>query len=149
MLKVLMLRKQLDEISEKLTEARAVQTAAEERANSEEWSEREAQLADAIGEATTEEEKNTVKEAVEKYESDKAEADKAKAEADGNVADLEKKVTDLEKEIEDLEEGQKVSKKEEPAEEPETPKKGLLLLNRRMLKRSLKEPVILWESVET
>ena len=91
MLKAIMLRKKLSEVTKKLTEAR-------EKAK--ELATREKELEAAIDEAQTEEEKEAVNQEVEQYEKDKAENEES-------VRNLEQEVSDTEKELADLEEKQR------------------------------------------
>lgn len=98
MLKVIMLRKKLSEVTKKLTEAR-------EKAK--ELATREKELEAAIEEAQTEEEKEAVTQEVEQYEKDKEENDES-------VRTLEKEVSDTESELAELESKQRQA---EPAPE--------------------------------
>lgn len=91
MLKAIMLRKKLSEVTKKLTDAR-------EKAK--ELATREKELEAAIDEAQTEEEKEAVNQEVEQYEKDKAENEES-------VRNLEQEVSDTEKELADLEEKQR------------------------------------------
>ena len=91
MLKAIMLRKKLSEVTKKLTDAR-------EKAK--ELAIREKELEAAIDEAQTEEEKEAVNQEVEQYEKDKAENEES-------VRNLEQEVSDTEKELADLEEKQR------------------------------------------
>lgn len=91
MLKAIMLRKKLSEVTKKLTGAR-------EKAK--ELATREKELEAAIDEAQTEEEKEAVNQEVEQYEKDKAENEES-------VRNLEQEVSDTEKELADLEEKQR------------------------------------------
>lgn len=98
MLKVIMLRKKLSEVTKKLTEAR-------EKAK--ELATREKELEAAIEEAQTDEEKEAVSQEVEQYEKDKEENDES-------VRTLEKEVSDTESELAELESKQRQA---EPAPE--------------------------------
>lgn len=98
MLKVIMLRKKLSEVTKKLTEAR-------EKAK--ELATREKELEAAIEEAQTDEEKEAVAQEVEQYEKDKNENDES-------VRTLEKEVSDTESELAELESKQR---QEEPVPE--------------------------------
>jgi HK97 family phage major capsid protein len=91
MLKVIMLRKKLSEVTKKLTEAR-------EKAK--ELATREKELEAAIEEAQTDEEKEAVAQEVEQYEKDKEENDES-------VRTLEKEVSDTESELAELESKQR------------------------------------------
>ncbi|RGH01226.1 phage major capsid protein [Clostridium sp. AF15-6B] len=103
MLKVIMLRKKLSEVTKKLTEAR-------EKAK--ELATREKELEAAIEEAQTDEEKEAVSQEVEQYEKDKKENDES-------VRTLEKEVSDTESELAELE-----SKQRQAGPAPETRKRG-------------------------
>lgn len=103
MLKVIMLRKKLSEVTNKLTEAR-------EKAK--ELATREKKLEAAIEEAQTDEEKEAVSQEVEQYEKDKEENDES-------VRTLEKEVSDTESELAELE-----SKQRQAEPEPEARKRG-------------------------
>lgn len=98
MLKVIMLRKKLSEVTKKLTEARE---------KTKELATREKELEAAIEEAQTEEEKEAVSQEVEQYEKDKEENDES-------VRALEKEVSDTESELAELESKQRQA---EPAPE--------------------------------
>ena len=98
MLKVIMLRKKLSEVTKKLTEARE---------KTKELATREKELEAAIEEAQTEEEKEAVSQEVEQYEKDKEENDES-------VRTLEKEVSDTESELAELESKQRQA---EPAPE--------------------------------
>lgn len=98
MLKAIMLRKKLSEVTNKLTEAR-------EKAK--ELATREKELEAAIEEAQTDEEKEAVSQEVEQYEKDKEENDES-------VRTLEKEVSDTESELAELESKQRQA---EPAPE--------------------------------
>lgn len=91
MLKAIMLRKKLSEVTKKLTEAR-------EKAK--ELVTREKELEAAIEEAQTDEEKEAVAQEVEQYEKDKEENDES-------VRTLEKEVSDTESELAELESKQR------------------------------------------
>ncbi len=101
MLKAIMLRKKLSEVTKKLTEAR-------EKAK--ELATREKELEAAIEEAQTDEEKEAVAQEVEQYEKDKKENDES-------VRTLEKEVSDTESELAELESKQRQA---EPAPESRT-----------------------------
>lgn len=91
MLKAIMLRKKLSEVTRKLTEAREKEK---------ELATREKELEAAIEEAQTDEEKEAVNQEVEQYEKDKVENEES-------VRNLEQEVSDTEKELADLEEKQR------------------------------------------
>lgn len=98
MLKVIMLRKKLSEVTRKLSEARE---------KTKELQAREKELEAAIEEAQTDEEKEAVSQEVEQYEKDKEENDES-------VRTLEKEVSDTESELAELESKQRQA---EPAPE--------------------------------
>lgn len=102
-LKVLMLRKKIDEKRKALDALNA---------KAEELEKREAELAESIEEAETEEEKQTVEEAIEAFEEEKANHENEKTELDSEVRKLEA-------ELHELEEEQEKPAEEEPAEEIE------------------------------
>ena len=87
-LKALMLRKKLNDAQKALEELRA---------KSEDFATREAELEQAINEASTDEEKQTVEENITEFE-------KEKAENDEKIAGLEKECEDLERELAETEE---------------------------------------------
>ena len=87
-IKALMLRKKLDDAKKKLDELRAGAAALATR---------EAELEQAIAEASTDEEQQAVEAAVAEFETDKAENDK-------ETAELEKQCEDLERELAETEE---------------------------------------------
>ena len=121
MLKVLMLRKQLDTLMRE-------KNAVEEKRNG--FEEREKELEIAINELTeesTEEERSVVTEAVEQFEADKNEAEE-------QVADLEKRIADIEGEIAELEAHQDPADEEEETEEKQEEEKverGTTIMNKR------------------
>ena len=90
-LKVLMLKKKIDE------KRKAFETL---NVKSDDLKKREAELAEAIEEAETEEEKQAVEEAVEAYETEKEENDKERAALDAEVRQLEEELHALEEEQE-------------------------------------------------
>lgn len=87
-LKVLMRKKELTEKQKQLSELRAI---------SETFATREVDLEKAIEEATTEEEKAAVEEAVEQFEKEKDENEKAIAEAEEAAAAIESEIEELER----------------------------------------------------
>lgn len=87
-LRVLMLRKKLGEKQESL---------AELRKHAEGFVTREAELAQSIDEAMTEEEKATVEEAVSQFEKDKDENAASATKLEGEIADIEKEIEELER----------------------------------------------------
>lgn len=103
MLKVIMLRKKLSEVTRKLSEARE---------KTKELQAREKELEAAIEEAQTDEEKEAVSQEVEQYEKDKEENDES-------VRTLEKEVSDTESELAELE-----RKQRQAGPAPETRKRG-------------------------
>ena len=86
-LKVLMLRKRL---TDKQQELDALKRAAES------FSTREAELAEAIEEASTEEEKQTVETAVEAFEEEKSQNAGDQAKLSGEIETIENEIRDLE-----------------------------------------------------
>ena len=98
-LKSLMLRKKLNDAQKELEEARTKATALVTR---------EAELEQAISEASTEEEQQTVEAAVAEFETEKAEND-------AEIKSLSKRVSALEKELAETEDKQNTT----PAPEPE------------------------------
>lgn len=107
-LKALMLRKQIDTKKKELSALRAKDA---------EFTTREAEIETAINEAETEEERNTVTEAVEAFEAEK------KAHADSE-AELEREIGELENDLAAEERAQEVEpKKEEKKEERKEEKK--------------------------
>lgn len=123
MLKVLMKRKALTDAQKEL---------AGYKTRSEELTKREADLATAIEEAETDEERATVEEAVEEFEADKAEVE-------GKITELESRIEEIEADIQALEEAQKPA--EEPAADPaqdtdETntrSERGIEIMNKRSI----------------
>lgn len=99
MLKVLMLRKELDDKKKALEALRAKDADFEKR---------KAELEASIAEAQTEDEKNVVREAVDTFDKERTEHDQAKT-------DLDEEVRNLESELDELENNQ-----DEPAAEPAT-----------------------------
>ena len=89
-LKVLMLRKKIDDAKKRLEALRSKGGDYDKRAR---------ELETAIEEATTPEEQRTVEEAVASY-------DQERADYDTEVADVEKEISDLEEELKDLEDSQ-------------------------------------------
>lgn len=90
-LKVLMLKKELDEKRKALTELENKMS---------EFEKRELDLEQAIQEANTEEEKATVEEAVENFENEKKEVEEEKASLEEKVNELENELKEEEKEVE-------------------------------------------------
>ena len=87
-LRTLMLRKKIDEVRKNLEEAKAKQVELQTR---------EAELEEAINEASTDEEKETVEAAVSEFETEKAETEKA-------VEGFEEELRNLESELNETEE---------------------------------------------
>ncbi|MBR2706416.1 MAG: phage major capsid protein [Mogibacterium sp.] len=104
-LRALMLRKNLDD-KRKALEA--------ERAKDAEFEQREADLMASIEEASTDEEKTVVREAVDAFETEKAEHDKA-------VTDLDEEVRDLEAKLDEVERDQDAAAPAEPEAAPAEP----------------------------
>ena len=104
-LRALMLRKNLDD-KRKALEA--------ERAKDAEFEQREADLMASIEEASTEEEKAVVREAIDAFETEKTEHDKA-------VTDLDEEVRNLEAQLEDAESEQDKAASAEPETAPADP----------------------------
>ena len=104
-LRALMLRKNLDD-KRKALEA--------ERAKDAEFEQREADLMASIEEASTDEEKAVVREAVDAFETEKAEHDKA-------VTDLDEEVRDLEAKLDEVERDQDAAAPAEPEAAPAEP----------------------------
>lgn len=102
-LKVLMLRKRLNDAK------KALETL---RAKTGEFDAREAELEKAIEEASTEEERSAVEEAIETFETEKAEHET-------EAGNLERTISELETEIEKEEAAQATDPAPEPAPEPE------------------------------
>ena len=100
-LKVLMLRKKIDEKQKALDELRS---------KDDDFVKREEELAKSIEEASTDEEKQVVEEAVNEFENEKKEHDESKA-------TLEKEVSDLEEELNQEEAEGEEPKQEKPKEE--------------------------------
>lgn len=87
-LRVLMLRKKLDERRAALEELRAVAGSFQMR---------EAELEQAIGEAGTDEEKETVEAAVDQFDKDRDENAVACGKLEGEIKDIEKEIEELER----------------------------------------------------
>lgn len=87
-LKVLLLRKKLEEKKTELEKVRAAARAFETR---------EAELEQSIGEAQTEEEKTAVEELVEQYEADKAASDSSVKSLEGEIESIEKEIGEIER----------------------------------------------------
>lgn len=100
MLKVLMLRKKIDDAKKALAKVMENASALETR---------EAEIEQAIAEAETDEEKQTVTEAIDGFEAEKAENETEKAK-------LENDISEMEAELRELEEKQIAPQEEKPAE---------------------------------
>lgn len=100
MLKVLMLRKKIDDAKKALAKVMENASALETR---------EAEIEQAIAEAETDEEKQTVTEAIDGFEAEKAEIETEKAK-------LENDISEMEAELRELEEKQIAPQEEKPAE---------------------------------
>lgn len=111
MLKALMLRKKIDDLKKSLAELRKKQEA---------FLTREAELETAINEATTDEEQTTVTEAVDAFESEKADLE-------ADVESLEAKIRDAEEELATVEE----KAKEKTGEQPKEGRKDNFTMNTR------------------
>ena len=108
-LRVLMLRKKLDDANKALQKLREAEAAFEKR---------EADIETAIAEASTDEERNLVEEEIGKFEADKKEHEE-------NKASLERTVSDLEAELEAAEAEQ------EPTEPTERKDKNTMVYSKR------------------
>lgn len=86
-LKALMLRKRIDERRKALTALAAIAAGFEKR---------EAELAESIEEASTEEEQKAVEEAVEQFDKEKAENEAEKSRIEQEIRDLERELTEIE-----------------------------------------------------
>lgn len=115
-LKTLMLRKKLNDTKKALDALKAKDA---------EFVSREAELEKSIEEAATDEERSAVEEAIEGYETDKAEHEEKKA-------GLERQIEDLEKEMADEEAEQNTDPAPEPEKKPE--KRGKNIMNSRFFK---------------
>lgn len=122
-LRALMLRKELDQLNKQL---------AELRTKAEGFTAREAELETAINEAETDEERNTVSEAVEAFENEREEVT-------GEIAGLEERVSGIESELEALEENQDPAPAPaaDPEPKPENRKRGFTIMNKRNIFRSM------------
>ena len=122
-LRALMLRKELDQLNKQL---------AELRAKAEGFTAREAELETAINEAETDEERNTVSEAVEAFENEREEVT-------GEIAGLEERVSGIESELEALEENQDPAPAPaaDPEPKPENRERGFTIMNKRNIFRSM------------
>ena len=120
MLKVLMLRKQLDNLTKEKNGIDEKRAAFEER-------EKELEIAiNELNEESSEEERSVVDEAIETFEAERAEADE-------QAADLEKRIADIEGEIAELEAHQTPEPAPEVEEEQpvETIERGTTIMNKR------------------
>lgn len=120
MLKVLMLRKQLDNLTKEKNGIDEKRAAFEER-------EKELEIAiNELNEESSEEERSVVDEAIETFEAERAEADE-------QAADLEKRIADIEGEIAELEAHQtpEPAPEEEEKQPVETIERGKTIMNKR------------------
>lgn len=101
-LKALMLRKKIDERKAELETLRAKDADFEKR---------EAELEASVAEASTEEETDTVEEAVEAFEAEKDEHEKAKLNLSDEIRDLEDKLAEAERSVK-LPENKEIKKEE-------------------------------------
>lgn len=115
-LKTLMLRKKLNDTKKALDALKAKDA---------EFVSREAELEKSIEEAATDEERSAVEEAIEGYETDKAEHEEKKA-------GLERQIEDLEKEMADEEAEQNTDPASEPEKKPE--ERGKNIMNSRFFR---------------
>lgn len=124
-LRVLMLRKQIDDKKKALEEARKALA---------EFDTREAELEKAIEEAETDEERAVVEEAVDKFEADKAEAEEAEKSLSAEVDELEQELTEKEAEApaEEEREEQKEMTKRNVFDKMSTPEKAAIFENERV-----------------
>ena len=98
-LRALMKRKELDKLNKELDELRAVDFEA-----------KEAEIAQMIDEAETDEERDAVSEEVEKFEAEKTENE-------AKVKELEERVAEIEAELDEIESVQEEREEEKPKEE--------------------------------
>ena len=98
-LRALMKRKELDKLNKELDELRSVDFEA-----------KEAEIAQMIDEAETDEERDAVSEEVEKFEAEKTEND-------AKVKELEERVAEIEAELDEIESVQEEREEEKPKEE--------------------------------
>lgn len=127
MLKALMLRSKIDKKNKELKELLAKKEDLEKR---------EAELAQAIEEASTDEEQAVVEEEVEKFEAEKKENEEAEAKLDGEIADLENELKETEAE-------QEREASPAPAQEETKPevreKENVTVMNKRFFKMNAQE----------
>lgn len=116
MLKALMLRKKINDKKKEIEALRAA--TADFEAREAELKKREAEIAESIEEASTEEEQAVVAEAVDSYEADDKALKDEKSENDQKIADLENEVEAMEAELAKVEEQQRAAA---PVAAPETP----------------------------
>lgn len=123
MLRALMKRKELDRANEKLTKLREKAAGFETR---------EAELAQMIEEAETEEERSAVEEEVDSFENERSETETA-------IGDLEEKVRGIEQELSEIEAAQAAAGTPAPEAdpEPETNERSNIIMNRRNVFRDM------------
>lgn len=121
-IKTLMLRKKIDDKRRELEKLTAAKSDIDAKA--EELTTREKELEQAIAEAETDEEKETVEQAVEQFEQDKATSDAEQAENAEAIENLEGEIAELEKDLADSENRATETKptEQEPEQVPETRK---------------------------
>lgn len=127
MLKALMLRSKIDKKNKELKELLAKKEDLEKR---------EAELAQAIEEASTDEEQAVVEEEVEKFEAEKKENEEAEAKLDGEIADLENELKETEAEQE--REASPAPTQEETKPEVRE-KENVTVMNKRFFKMNAQE----------
>ena len=132
-LRTLMLKKELDQKTRELEALRAKDA---------EFEAREAELEQSIEEAETEEEKNEVNEAIDTFEAERTEHEKAKTDLDEEVRELEGKLEDIEKEQEAPAEE---AKEEEPAAVAEERKEIKTMNTRKFYGMSMQERDMFFE----
>ena len=132
-LRTLMLKKELDQKTKALEALRAKDA---------EFEAREAELEQSIEEAETEEEKSVVNEAIDTFETERTEHEKAKTDLDEEVRELEGKLEDIEKEQEAPAEE---AKEEEPAAEAEERKEIKTMNTRKFYGMSMQERDMFFE----
>lgn len=102
-LKVLMLKRKLDDKKKELEELRAKEP---------EFQTREKELEDSIAEAETEEEKKAVEEEVEKFDAEKGEHEETKATLEREVGELEKELAEVERKKPEVKTPEKTERRE-------------------------------------
>ena len=114
-LRALMKRREIDSLNAKLEELREKAKGHEER---------EAEIAQMIEDAETDEERTAVEEEITSFEQEKEETA-------SEIADIEEKVRGIEAELSEIEEHQELEPK------PETNERGLTIMNKRNVFRSM------------